>query len=206
MTDEARDPVSEEPSDQEAAEQSETAPSEEKTAETLKQSLNELNEKYIRLYADFENYKKLAARQKEELLKYANENLISDMLTVADHLELALEHSLNRKTGNTDALADGVDLTLKELRSVLEKHGVTVIDALGKQFNPALHHAMSQIESDDEPENTVLKEFRKGYMLRDRVLRAALVGVAIRTKEKADMPESAAETDRDSAAENQNNE
>lgn len=205
MTDEARDSESQEESDQKTEPQSETASSEEVTVEALKQSLLEANDKYIRLYADFENYRKLAAKQKEDLLKYANENLISDILTVADHLELALEHSANRKTAHSDALADGVDLTLKELRNVFEKHGVTVIEALGKQFNPALHHAMSQIESDDEPENAVLKEFRKGYMLRDRVLRAALVGVAIRKKEKSDMADSEAETDRDTA-ENQNNE
>jgi molecular chaperone GrpE len=71
-----------------------------------------------------------------------------------------------------------VDLTLKELRNVLEKHGVVAVDALRKPFDPTIHHAMSQIETDDAEENTVIKEFRKGYMFRDRVLRAAMVGVA----------------------------
>ncbi|HBH60934.1 MAG TPA: nucleotide exchange factor GrpE [Nitrospiraceae bacterium] len=145
-------------------------------SETLKKSLDEATEKYIRLYADFENYKKVAARNKEELLKYANEELLTDFLTVIDHLELALQHSAGNEASN--ALAEGVQLTLKELKAVLEKHGLVTIDALGKPFDPFVHHAMSQIESEDAVEHTVVKEFRKGYMLKDRVLRAALVGVA----------------------------
>lgn len=146
--------------------------------EELKKSLNEANDKYVRLYADFENYKKIAARNKEELLKYANEDLITDILTVIDHLELALQHSPGNETSNS--LAEGVRLTLKELKNVLEKYGLVTIDALGKFFDPSVHHAMSRIESEDAGENTVVKEFRKGYVLRERVLRAALVGVAIK--------------------------
>lgn len=144
----------------------------------LKKELAEANDKFIRLYADFENFKKITARNKEELLKYANEDLLSDILTVIDHLELALQHS----TGNesSSSLAEGVELTLKELKNVLEKQGLVTIEALGKPFDPKVHHAMSQIESDDEEENTVIREFRKGYMLKDRVLRAAMVGVAIK--------------------------
>lgn len=144
--------------------------------ENLKKSLDEATDKYIRLYADFENYRKVAARNKEELLKYANEELLTDFLTVIDHLELALQHSAGNETSN--ALAEGVQLTLKELKSVLEKYGLVTIDALGKPFDPFVHHAMSQIESEDAVENTVVKEFRKGYMLKDRVIRATLVGVA----------------------------
>lgn len=144
--------------------------------EKLKKSLDEATEKYIRLYADFENYRKVTARNKEEMLKYANEELLTDFLTVIDHLELALQHSSGNETSN--ALAEGVQLTLKELKAVLEKHGLSTIDALDKPFDPFVHHAMSQIESEAAEENTVVKEFRKGYMLKDRVLRAALVGVA----------------------------
>lgn len=144
--------------------------------ENLKKSLDEATDKYIRLYADFENYRKVAARNKEELLKYANEELLTDFLTVIDHLELALQHSAGNETSN--ALAEGVQLTLKELKAVLEKHGLVTIDALGKSFDPFVHHAMSQIEAEDAVENTVVKEFRKGYMLKDRVIRATLVGVA----------------------------
>lgn len=147
-------------------------------AEELKKKLAEANDKFVRLYADFENYKKIAARNKEELLKYANEELLSDILTVIDHLELALQHSTADESSSS--LAEGVELTLKELKNVLEKQGLVTIEALGKPFDPKVHHAMSQIESDSEKENTVIKEFRKGYMLKERVLRAAMVGVAIK--------------------------
>jgi len=150
----------------------------ETAVEELKKSLDEANDKYIRLYADFENFKKITARNKEELLKYANKDIITDILTVVDHLELALLHA--RDNGPSDSLAEGVQLTLKELMSVLEKYGVASIDAMGKPFDPTVHHAMSQIESEDAEENTVVKEFRKGYMLKERVIRAALVGVAVR--------------------------
>ena len=142
----------------------------------LIKSLAEANDKYIRLYADFENYKKISDRNKEELLKYANEEIITDILTVIDHLELALHHSSEGETSGS--LAEGVNLTLKELKNVLEKHGLATIDALGKPFDPAVHHAMSQIESEDTEENTIVKEFRKGYILKERVLRAAMVGVS----------------------------
>jgi len=133
------------------------------------------------LYADFENYKKIAVRNKEELLKYANDDLMTGVLTVIDHLELALQHTTESKKANP--LAEGVELTLKELRNILEKHGLVTIDALNKPFDPAVHHAMSQIETEDAKVNTVVKEFRKGYMLKDRVLRAAMVGVAKKPSE-----------------------
>lgn len=161
--------------------------------EALEKSLKQANDKYIRLYADFENYKKIAARNKEELLKYANEDLMADILTVIDHLELALEHA--KDSSAASQLAEGVELTLKELRSALEKHGLTTIDALNKPFDPSVHHAMSQIESDDKDENTVVKEFRKGYMLRDRVLRAAMVGVSVKPPESGNAEAGTAENE-----------
>jgi len=146
--------------------------------ESLKKSLSESNDKYVRLYAEFENYKKFAARSKEEQLKYANENLIKDLLTVLDHLELALQHSLNNEISNS--LAEGVELTLKELKTVLEKYGLAGIEALGTPFDPSVHHAIAQVETEDTENNIVVKEFRKGYMFKERVLRAALVGVSKR--------------------------
>jgi len=177
MTEEQNSELPENTEQMESGQEASEATIEKTSAEDeLKKSLEEANNKYVRLYADFENFKKITARNKEELLKYANEDLLSDTLTVIDHLELALQHSTD---DNSSSLAEGVELTLKELKSVLEKHGLKTIDALGKPFDPAVHHAMSQIESEEE-EDTVIKEFRKGYILRDRVLRAAMVGVAIK--------------------------
>lgn len=169
----------------------------------LKKSLEEANDKYIRLYADFENFKKITAKNKEDLLKYANEDIMSDILTVIDHLELALQHSPGNETSNS--LAEGVELTLKELKGVLEKHGLLTIDALGKPFDPAVHHAMSQIETEEAAENTVVKEFRKGYMLRDRVLRAPLVGVAKKQVQSKDAAEDSKEDQTVTSDENNNN-
>ncbi|GBE03989.1 MAG TPA: nucleotide exchange factor GrpE [Nitrospirae bacterium] len=165
-----------EPQETETENENEEAPSEVDEKEDLKKSLGEANDKYVRLYADFENYKKIAARNKEELLKYANDDLMSDVLTVIDHLELALQHTGKSKGPNP--LAEGVELTLKELRNILDKHGLVTIDSLGKPFDPSVHHAMSQVETEDAKENTVVKEFRKGYKLKDRILRASMVGVA----------------------------
>ena len=161
-----------------AQDSSETENQQTDDVEELKKELAEANDKFVRLYADFENFKKISARNKEELLKYANEDLLSEILTVIDHLELALQHSTGDESSSS--LAEGVELTLKELKNVLEKQGLVTIEALGKPFDPKVHHAMSQIESASEKENTVIKEFRKGYMLKERVLRAAMVGVAIK--------------------------
>jgi molecular chaperone GrpE len=162
----------------------EESPEESENLDEFNKSIAEANDKYLRLYADFENYKKIAARNKEELLKYANEELISEILTVIDHLELALQHSTESDASN--ALAEGVNLTLKELRNVLEKHGLISIDALGKPFDPSVHHAMSQVEAEGTDDNTVVKEFRKGYMLKSRLLRAALVAVSKKETESED--------------------
>jgi molecular chaperone GrpE len=198
MTEEKGNDISEE-TEQEAAEEIAAEPEKDETDE-LKKSLEESNDKYIRLYADFENYKKVTAKNKEDLLKYANEDIMSDILTVIDHLELALQHSTGDETSSS--LAEGVELTLKELKGVLEKHGLVRIDAMGKPFDPAVHHAMSQIETDDAEEDTVVKEFRKGYMLRDRVLRAPLVGVA---KKKAEADDTEEDSTEDQAVANDDN-
>lgn len=147
-----------------------------KDIEKLEKELSELKDKYLRLYADFENYKRLVAKEREELIKYSNEGLIRELLSVIDHLELALQHSSDNEVSS--ALAEGVNMTLRELKTVLEKFGLVNIEAIGKPFDPFIHHAMSQIESEKDDENAVIAEFRKGYMLRDRVLRAALVGVS----------------------------
>ncbi len=173
--------IREEESSEERHEKESEEPLEEATKgsdniDILKESFSDLNDKYLRLYAEFENYKKFAARQKEDQLRYANESLSKDILTVIDHLELALQHSSDDKV--SDPLAKGVEMTLKELKTLMGRYGLVNIDSIGKPFDPNIHHAISQIEDDGVDENTVVEEFRKGYMLKDRVLRAALVGVS----------------------------
>jgi len=142
----------------------------------LQNSLSELNDKYLRLYADFDNYKKYAAKSRGELLQYSNENIMSDLLTVIDHLELALHHAAGDDAQSS--LAEGVEMTLKELTSILNRHGLSYIKTIDETFDPNLHQAMSQKETSEVDENIVIKEFRKGYMFKERVLRASLVEVS----------------------------
>jgi molecular chaperone GrpE len=137
--------------------------------------LKELKDRYLRLYADFENYKKKVARDKEELVKYSNEHLIYELLPSLDHLEIALRHA---GQDNQSALVEGVERTLREFQRTLEKFGLKPIEAMGKPFDPNFHHAMTQVERDDVAEKTVVEEFRKGYTYRDKVLRASMVAVS----------------------------
>jgi molecular chaperone GrpE len=148
--------------------------------ERLTTELKAINDKYLRLYAEFENYKKKVQKDKEELVKYANEKIILELLPVIDSLEMALEHSKNETTGG---IAQGVENTLKELLRVLQKFGFTPIEAINKPFDPAVHHAMSVVERWDVEENRVIEVFRKGYMFRDKIIRAPLVGVSKRPVE-----------------------
>ncbi len=151
----------------------EQSPVEEK--ERLNAELQEANDKYVRLYAEFENYKKRINKDKEELIKYGNENLLYELLPVIDNLEMALKHASNNVSSG---LVQGVEITLKELKKTLEKFGLTEIEAYGKPFDPLVHHAMSQVEREDIEEKTVVEEFRKGYMLKEKVLRPSLVAVS----------------------------
>lgn len=140
----------------------------------------DFEDKYLRLYAEFENYRKRVARDKAELIRYGNGTLLSELLPSLDNLETALKHS----AGDAQkALVEGIENTVKELGRTLEKFGLKPIDALGKAFNPELHHAVAQVERDDIEENTVAEEFRKGYTYGDQVLRASMVVVSIKPQE-----------------------
>jgi molecular chaperone GrpE len=159
----------------------------------LAEKLQEANDKYLRLYAEFENYRKRVNRDKEEILRYGNENLLSELLTVIDHLEMALKHGVNEAS---QGLVQGVEITLRDLMKTLEKFGVKEIEASGKAFDPSIHHAMSQIEREDMATGMVVEEFRKGYMLRDKVLRPALVAVSKKpSAEVKEEAETATKTD-----------
>jgi molecular chaperone GrpE len=149
----------------------------------LTAELQEINDKYLRLYAEFENYKKRVNKDKEELVKYGNESLLYELLPVIDNLEMALKHASNNVSSG---LVQGVEITLKELQRILEKFGLIAIEANNKPFDPLVHHAMTQIERDDIDEKIVVEEFRKGYILRDKVLRPSLVAVS---KKPAENPE-----------------
>jgi molecular chaperone GrpE len=152
--------------------------------------IEELNNKYLRLYAEFDNYKKRVNKDKEELIKYGNESLIYELLPIIDSLELALKHAQEESQAG---IVQGVVMTLKELQRTLEKFGISRIEAAGKKFDPSIHHAMTQIERDDIEEKMVSEELRTGYLYRDKVLRPSLVSVSVkpqkRSEEAADAPE-----------------
>jgi molecular chaperone GrpE len=137
--------------------------------------LAELRDKYLRLYADFENYKKRMHKDREELIKYCNESIFYEILPVIDNLELALGHVGDDVSGG---LVQGVQITLREFQRVMEKFGLIAIEATGKRFDPSVHHAMSQVIRSDVEDKTVIEEFRKGYMFGDKVLRPSLVAVS----------------------------
>lgn len=135
-----------------------------------------LQDKYLRLAAEFENYKKLALRDQRDHVRFANERLLKELLPVIDNLERAI-HSGKGNSGG-DALVQGVELTLKHALEILEKFGVRQIPSIGEPFDPACHQAVTRVESGTVPENSVVDEFQRGYYLHDRVLRAAMVSVA----------------------------
>ena len=158
--------------------QGNAAPEAGKLEKNLEEELGQEKDRYLRLYAEFDNYKKRVARDREELIKYGNESLLYELLPVIDSLEMAMKHSSNDKSAG---LAQGVEITLKEFLRVIDKFGLSPIDASGKMFDPSLHHAMTQVERDDIDENMVVEEFRKGYMFSEKVLRPSLVAVSKKT-------------------------
>ena len=137
--------------------------------------LAELKDKYLRLYAEFENYKKRMNKDKEELVKYCNESILYEILPVIDNLEMALSHAAGERSGG---LVKGVEITLREFQRVMEKFGLIPIAAAGRPFDPSVHHAMSQVMRSDVEDKTVVEEFRKGYLFGGKVLRPSLVAVS----------------------------
>jgi molecular chaperone GrpE len=135
-------------------------------------------DRLLRQTADFENFKKRAARERQEAMKFANEGLIQKLLPVLDNFEMALVAAQNAPTDGVQSLRDGVTMILQQLRQVLMDAGLEEVDATGKLFDPNLHEAVSQQESADVPEGQVLMQLRRGYKLRERLLRAATVVVA----------------------------
>ncbi len=135
-----------------------------------------LNEKYLRLAAEFDNYKRLAQRDQRDQIKFGNEQILKELLPVVDNLERAINSS--KGANSVDALTQGVELTLKQLVGALTKFGVTAVESVGLAFDPATQQAVAQVPSNTIPENHVVEEYQKGYLLQDRILRAAMVTVS----------------------------
>jgi molecular chaperone GrpE len=135
-------------------------------------------DKLLRVMAEFENFKKRMEREKSEHLQYSNEKVLVDMLPVLDDFDRVLEHIPKDHSADVDNLAHGMELVRKNMLTALGKHGLHEIDALGASFDPTVHEAVSTASAEDAESDTVIEVHRKGYMLGDRLLRAAMVTVA----------------------------
>jgi molecular chaperone GrpE len=147
-----------------------------KKLEEKEKEAKENHDRLLRVAADFDNYKKRSAREKEEWVRFANEDLLKAVLPFADNLERAVNHS--EKTKDIQSLVDGVKLTIQQLLQALNQFGVSPFESVGKPFDPAVHEAMLVVETDEEKPNHVMQEYQKGYLLNDRLLRPATVSVS----------------------------
>jgi len=162
-----------------AKEQKETVDLEQRLEAEKKRSEDYLTRlKYLQ--ADFENLKKRYDRQMEETKRYCTERLVVQLLEVQDELEMALKNA--RSAGSAQTLIEGVQMTLKKLRKVLEQEGVSPIECeAGKVFNPSWHNAVAATERDDVEACVVTEEVRKGYIMKDKVIRPSIVKVAVKS-------------------------
>ena len=135
-------------------------------------------DRYLRAAADLDNYRKRAARERADIVKYGKEDLIRDILPFLDSLDRALEH---KDTDDAQAFRDGVALIQEQLLCCLKKHGVERIESVGVNFDPNIHEALMQMESPDHEDNQVVSEMEKGYLLNGRLIRPSRVCVCKNT-------------------------
>ena len=171
--------------------------------DTLKEEIKTLKEEKIRVLAEMENLRKRFEREKIDSIKYGSVNFARDILSPGDNLERALS-AINEEEEQSQSiknLIEGLLMVKKELSTALEKNGITKIDSLDKKFDPNLHQAMMEIENNDLDEGIVVQEIQTGYMMHDRLLRPAMVGVS-KKPQKADE----VEPDKELKSNNEDNE
>ncbi len=154
----------------------ESSPSAGETVEELRKQVEEKQDRLLRALAEAENFKRRTQRERDESVRYANESLLRDLIPVLDNLERALGAA--RTGGGAEGVVGGIELIHRELLKVLERAGVTRYSALGQTFDPTRHEAIARVVSVDAKPGTVIGETMPGYLLHNRVLRAALVSVA----------------------------
>ena len=166
-----------EEAEEEAKEKAETEAEDkaEKEAETEGEAVEDeaLNTKYLRLMADFQNYKRRTEKEKNDIYAFANEKIVSELLNVIDNFERALDAG-----SDGDSFVEGMNLIFKQLQGVLEKAGVVEIEALGKDFDPNFHHAVLTEDSTEYESGKVTAVLQKGYLLNNKVIRPTMVKVA----------------------------
>ncbi|MCA9421335.1 MAG: nucleotide exchange factor GrpE [Nitrospira sp.] len=151
---------------------------------TPEEELQISQDKYLRLAAEFENYKRRAQRDQSDSIRFGNESLLKNLIPIIDNLERAIQCA--KDAGTSGPLLEGVELTHKQFLETVGKVGVRQLSATGNAFDPAIHQAVTQVESESVEPNTIVEEFQKGYLLHDRILRPAMVSVA---KEKSELTE-----------------
>lgn len=144
------------------------------TLEGLRGEVQQLRDRSMRTLADFDNFRKRVDRERSDQRRYAGAEILRELLSVIDNLERASEAQ-----GSVEELREGVELILRQLAELLKRHGVERVPSTGHRFDPAAHEAVVRHESDDVAEPTIVKDLQTGYWLRDRLLRPALVEVAV---------------------------
>lgn len=148
----------------------------------------EYKEKILRLQADFDNFRKRLEREKQEFIRYANETLVVELLNIVDDLERTVELA-QEKHEDFSAFLQGIEMILAHLYELLKKYGLTAIEAKGNIFDPNYHEALLKIETNEYPEDTIVEELQKGYMLNERVIRTAKVKVSKKPETRVQKPE-----------------
>ena len=143
----------------------------------LQADLDRFRDLAMRSRADFENYKKRCVREKEEAIKYANSSLLEKLVSIVDHFELGLE-AARGEGGEKSPIYSGMSLVLKQLQDLLAESGLQPIEAVGQKFDPNLHEAIAHEPSNEVPEGLVIRQTRRGYRLKDRLLRPSAVVVS----------------------------
>ncbi|EIJ78932.1 GrpE protein [Bacillus methanolicus PB1] len=178
MTEETTEPVfAENEAEEEALKESkenELEAANAKIAE-LEAKLEESSNRYLRLQADFENFRRRSRMDLEASEKYRAQSLVTDLLPVIDNFERGLKLEIDNEQAKS--LLQGMEMVYRSLLDALKKEGVEPIEAVGKEFDPNLHHAVMQVEDENYDANIVVEEFQKGYMLKDRVIRPSMVKV-----------------------------
>src|SRR5437588_5756532 len=149
---------------------------EENEDDNLQADLDRFRDLALRSQADFENYKKRAAREKDEAIRYANSALLEKLIPIVDNFELGLEAA--RTEGENSPVFSGMSMVLKQLMDFLKQNGLQPIDATGQKFDPNLHEAIAHEPSDKVAEGTVIRQTRRGYRMKDRLLRPSSVVVS----------------------------
>ncbi len=142
----------------------------------LKLEVEENYNRYLRVQADFDNFRKRTRKEKEDLLKYASQPLIESLLPAVDNLERAL--AAGQGSDQAESLLKGVDMVFRQMKQILEQEGLQEIGAEGQPFDPQYHQAVMQEESADHESGVVIQELQKGYVLKDRVIRPSMVKVS----------------------------